>query len=393
MPFLLNSENVSQYLFRSQLCSEVDLLDIQVEAVGHGKNFNLLVSLPNNRKLLVKQERHSRNGKSAMEFVREWQFHSLLRQFVELGQFISKVSEAVYFDASNSIIIYNYLIDYFDVNEFYQKENNFSDSIAAAITKALATLHQITFNKNDYQTFIVGREKNLFFQNYNYVKEIDRIRPEILGSTPDDCLKFFVLYQRYESLGEAVTDLTTSWNPLCVIHGDLKLSNILLHKNWWQIQQKNLFSKPLIKLIDWERCIWGDPAFDLGTIIAGYLQIWIDSLITDISLSIEESLSLARTPLKILHSSLLSAISSYLKSFPTIIQYYPNFLKRVIQFAGLSLIEKILAIIEHQKHFGNKSIYMLQVAKSLLCRPQQSMVNIFGITEAELINNIVFTAV
>ena len=43
MPFLLNSENVSRYLLKSNLCAEQELEFLQVEAGAFGKNFNLLV--------------------------------------------------------------------------------------------------------------------------------------------------------------------------------------------------------------------------------------------------------------------------------------------------------------------------------------------------------------
>ena len=41
-------------------------------------------------------------------------------------------------------------------------------------------------------------------------------------------------------------------------------------------------------------------------------------------------------------------------------------------------------MIQYQKTFNNTGIAMLQVAKTLLCRPEQSIPTIFGVTEAEL---------
>jgi hypothetical protein len=50
-----------------------------------------------------------------------------------------------------------------------------------------------------------------------------------------------------------------------------------------------------------------------------------------------------------------------------------------MQFSGLALIRAIQARVQYEKIFDNSSICMLQVAKSLLCRPQASIPTILGI--------------
>jgi hypothetical protein len=162
----------------------------------------------------------------------------------------------------------------------------------------------------------------------------------------------------------------------------------LLHHEWERSQTAaSQLATGYLRLIDWERSTWGDPAFDLGTLIASYLQIWLNSLVVDPSISLEASLRIAGTPLEKLQPSLIALIRAYLNHFPITLEHYPDFLKRTIQYAGLALIQQIVGTIQHQKYFGNSSICLLQVAKSLLCRPETSFSSIFGITEAELKNS------
>jgi hypothetical protein len=207
---------------------------------------------------------------------------------------------------------------------------------------------------------------------------LERIGPEIFGMAPMDGLKFFALYQRYDSLGEAVHRASETISPICLTHNDIKLNNILLNRNWEDINGN------AIRLIDWERSDWGDPAFDLGMAIASYLQIWLGSLVISNSLSIEESLRLATTPLELLQPSIGGLTLAYLETFPEILEYRPDFLKQVVQLAGFSLIIAILAMVQYQKIFNNTGIAMLQVAKALLCRPESSMSTIFGATATQL---------
>ena len=165
------------------------------------------------------------------------------------------------------------------------------------------------------------------------------------------------------------------------MHNDLKLNNILLHNQW---QQVSASSGNIVRLIDWESCTWGDPAYDLGTIIASYLKIWLESLAISTAIDVESALRLAITPLEQLQPSIAALTKAYLHNFPEIIQRRPDFLKLVVQFSGYGLIEKIQARIQYQEPFGNTGICMLQVAKTLLCYPMQSIPTVFGTTADQL---------
>jgi thiamine kinase-like enzyme len=383
MSFLLSSENTPHYLLDSNLIAKEKFKNLQVNAGGYGKNFNLLVTLSSKQKLMVKQERHFRNGETANEFINEWQFHQLLHNFKELNQLLLTVSEAIHFDEECSILVYKYLHDYLDLSKFYAKENIFPILISSTIGRTIANIHRQTLDSHNYSKFYQFPQKSSAYI-YNSILNLERLSPKIFGSVPEDCLKFFVLYQRFKSLRSAIDELTQNWLFCCVTHNDLKLNNVLLHQDWQGFLQVEKQQESLIRLIDWERSAWGDPAWDLGTLVASYLQLWLNALIADPSISIEESIKLSTTPLKIVQPSIIILIKSYLQNFPEILQRCPNFLQRVIQSAGLALIESIRAQIEHQKYFGNNSIYMLQVAKGLLCCPEKSFTTIFNMTEAEL---------
>lgn len=391
MTFLLSSKNVFDYLREKEIYTDVDLDQPNIEPKS-AKNFNLLLSFPDRHKLLIKQERINSTGKTAGEFLREWRFHQLLEQFSELQPLQSHVSEVLHFNEHDSVIAFNYLDDYCDLADFYIKGKAFPTEIAAASGATLASIHQATFNCQKYQDFMAEYCRNRFVDRPSYVmRSLDRFSPEIFGQIPADAIKFFILYQRYESLGSAIAELIASAKPCCTIHNDLKLSNILVHQDWDVVIDKvdvlnhdQRYENNIIRLIDWERSTWGDPAYDLGSLIASYLHLWLSSLVMSKSMTIEESLRLATVPLEQLQPSITALTESYLNSFPQILEYHPNFINRIIQFAGLALIEQIQSAIQYQKSFGNAGICTLQVAKSLLCRPEQSIPTIFGESASKL---------
>ena len=366
MTFLLSSHNVFEYLIQRDLCAQEDQNLSKIE-LKEAKNFNLLLSFQAGHKLLVKQERHNQEGKTVGEFLSEWRVQSFLQQFPELGHIRPWMPEVLHFEAENSIIVFKYLDDYRDLMDFYAKENRFPTEIASAIGGLLATIHRDTQDNKDYQEFFCKSDHANATQIPQWIRGLERIGPEIFGQVPADGLKFFALYQRYDSLGEAIAELGSAFTPCCLTHNDLKLNNILLHNDWEQSENS------IVRLIDWERSAWGDPAFDLGTLISSYLQIWLGSLVISQSLSIEESLRLAMTPLEWIQPAISALTSAYFNHFPKILEHRPDFLLRVVQFSGFALIQQIQAIIEYEKSFGNAEIAMLQVAKTLLCHTEQSL--------------------
>jgi Phosphotransferase enzyme family len=349
MVFLLNQTNVFGYL--SDLGYHSDRGVKKIEPIT-AKNFNLLLTVTNDLQILVKQEHHNQAGKAIGEFLAESQVHELTRNFPPLNYWQASISELLHFDRDNSILVFRYLDDYQDLMNFYTKDNIFDDRIAHRIGTVLAAFHRDTYHRAIYRLALI-KDRQQFTPNIvkALIHSLEHLTPEIFGTVPDDGLKFYTMYQRYDSLGQALVELGDAVKASCLTHNDLKLNNILIHNNWEQSDSQ------IVRIIDWERAIWSK------------------------SLLIEESLSLAIVPLDRIQPSIASLTRAYLQSFPEISIDQPDFLERVIQFAGLGLIQGIQAEIDYRKTLGNISIAQLQVAKTLLCRPIQSMSTVFGTSE------------
>ncbi|MTJ06664.1 MULTISPECIES: aminoglycoside phosphotransferase family protein [unclassified Anabaena] len=380
----LSSQNVIQYLQQAGLCSSEDGAAYKsVLPENSNKNWNLLVMLADNRQLLIKQERKINSDHNSHEFFNEWLFHQLLQKFPVIGNIGAIASSLLHFDEKNSILVRSYLSEYLELGKFYDHSSIFPPEIAIAIGTTLAGLHRATFNKREYRDFMATAPAGEFRYNfYNPAQGIPSITPETFGTIPTEALQFYRLYQQYESLESAIADLAYEWKPCCLTHNDLQLSNILVHSRWEQLDNC------LVRLIDWEACAWGDPAFDLGTLLASYLRIWLSSLIVDPTLELEESLNSAMIPLEILQPSILALIRAYLDAFPMILEYHRDFIMRVIKFTGLALIQQIQNRMECQKYFDHSHVCMFQIAKNLLIMPEQSVLTIFGISELEIFQSV-----
>lgn len=376
MVFILSSRNVFDYLVESGLCEQKEQVLSQIESKSF-KNFNLLVSCPNHRQFLIKQERHDQDGKTHEEFTKEWRIHQWVKAFPELHYMKSMISEVSHFDPTSSIIILKYLGDYSDLDDFYTQERTFPPVVAEKVGEMIGTVHRTTMDRQDYKEFL-SHELPDIDKPPSFMRGLERIRIGIFSQVSIENLKFFKLYQRYESLGLAIAELKTAFWRRCLIHNDLKLDNILLHH---ELQNSSVNQ---IRLIDWEKFTWGDPAADLGNLIAAYLRIWLSSLIVSTDIDVQTALRLATTPLNVIQPSITALVTAYLRIFPEILELRPDFLNRVMQFTGLALIQSIEVKIQYHEAFDNSGICMLQVANTLLCHPEQSISIILGTPVCEL---------
>ena len=384
MVFILSSQNVWEYLQTRQICSSTVPTPSEIKSKDF-KNFNLLVSLNSDRHFLVKQERYNSQGKTKGEFQQEWLIHKLVSHFLELNCLQSAINEAIDYDPEQAIMVFNYLSNYCDLDDFYEREKTFPPAIAAAVGKTIATIHRLTFNQNQYRDFLTQDSNYNLLQSPNLFDYLSRIEPELLGYVDEGALAFYRLYQHNVVMVEAIAQLEQDWLNCCLTHGDFRLVNILVSLSW-QEELELAAATPfdlrnhrgIIRIIDWEKFSWGDPAYDLGTIMANYLKLWLSSLITDLNIDLPTALNLATTPLRIIQPSLVALIEAYLTTFPEIMAFNSNFVTKTIQFAGFHLIESILAKIEYREPFDETEMCKFQVAKRLLSHPQESMRDLFG---------------
>ena len=370
MVLVLSSENVIQYLEERSLCSPSQQLGSSVTPNEY-RNFNLIVNLANAEHYLVKQERFDSDGNLSGCLNSEWILQQFLNNFAELNPIRASIAPIIYFDPENSILVVEYLPEYISLDKFYLRLNNYPSEIAGSLGANLAQIHRLTYQRKEYSNFLANYIDSVA-ETPQLMAGLAMVTPEIFAYISSGGIKFFKLYQRFPSLHQAVVDLDRSYQATCLTHNDPRFSNYL-------IEDRDYVGKSQIKLIDWEFIRWGDPAHDLGILVSKYLELWLDSLPIDSDTELNLALSLAGCPLAKIQPSLIAVLQNYLAAFPEITLARPDFVHRVIQFAGLSLIHSLQVRVERHQPFGNRDICTLQVAKNLLCHPERSIHTIFGL--------------
>jgi hypothetical protein len=382
MPFLLSSQNVFNYLLDRQVYPKPDTLPEQIHALPC-KNFNLSVQFTD-RHFLVKQECHNAAGKARGEVANEWRIHQFLAAFPEVEPLRSILPQLIHFDPESAILVSHFFDGCCDLDDFYGQTHVYAPTIAQTLAQALAQLHRTTYNGATYRDFL-SHDRRSTLRLPNILTCSNRLKPEAFGMLCEDGIEFWRLFQRYESLTEAIAHLRHTWNPCCLIHNDLKFNNVLIRRSWGEAVNRgeaSNFEAGNLRLIDWERFLWGDPAFDVAIVLASYLKLWLNSLVIGAELDLQTALQLAGTPLEVLQPSLLAFIQTYLRQFPEMVE--PAFIQRLIQMTGLCLIQRIQVRLEYREPFGNAGIATLQVAKNLLCQPETAIPAIFGVASLDV---------
>jgi thiamine kinase-like enzyme len=388
MGLILSSENSVDFLKRHNLYPPDFELTAPIK-VQESKNFNLVIRSTQHKSFIVKQNRVDSAGKTSGNLFSEWMVQHLVNSFSDLDPIRPLISEVVLFDRADSITVSVFYDEYMALDDYYEESQSYHPKVANLVGANLARIHCATYQKKEYRTFL-GRYCSLerAKQLPRSIQALNNLGPNIFGTTCPDGLDFYRLYQRFPSLNHAVLDLYDHLTPSCLTHGDLTLDNLIIDSGLKLDSGIDNIRPKQIKIIDWEFNFWADPANDLGMLVSQYLSEWLDSLVVDPTLDTHTTLKFATCPLENITPSLQALVQGYLEIFPEILDHRCDFIQRVIQFAGIGIIDRLSYYVEYHHYFDNVDICKLQVAKNLLCSPEVGIKTILGQTEAELIKHI-----
>ena len=373
----LKYKNLFHYLVDAAIYQEDDLDNLKIDLSSQASNW--VIELPRNLgKVFVKQTPHHSGLYKDIRIWKERHLYNFLQSDNSLDYVSSLTPELQHFDENNLILIYKCPNDYISLKNYYKNQENFPNFLAELVGTTLAKLHSETRNSQQCHTFVSELEESklnyqLPYPDYLSDYFVSRIEPESLKKSQVVSWGFIGNFQQSEAVKEVVTDLVLNHRHCCLTHNNIQFNNILIPRHWEKLVTETPDSdRSLIKLIDWEAYSWGDPACDLGKAILGYFLLWIDSMIVHPAIEIKKSIQLATIPLEVVRPSLVAMTKAYINTYPKILEDYPEFIKRVIQFAGLGLIYQLLTEFQLQSEMAlsHQDIYFF-LASQLLCKPEK----------------------
>jgi thiamine kinase-like enzyme len=383
MGLILSADNVVNFLQEQKICPP-DFQPTVPVICKESRNFNLVVQSKDSPSFLVKQGRVDSQGRTSGMLALEWLVQKFVHDFSDLALIQPLISEVVLFDSSNSILVSVFYDSYIPLDEYYKNNPNYHPQIAQMIGANLAQIHRSTFHKPEIKS-LLGQHFDLerVKRPPHFIRKLNNLSPNLFSEICPDGLDFYRLYQRFPSFNQAILELYDQIQPSCLTHNDLTLDNFIVDPGV-DADLSNI-EPAQVKIIDWESIYWGDPAADLGMLVSQYLGEWLNSFIADPSLELDIILSLATCPLETITPSLEGLLQGYLAAFPQILVDRPDFVSRIVQFAGIGIIDRLTYYVEYHYPFDNQALCKLQVAKNLLCNPEKGIEIVFGKMKAELV--------
>lgn len=328
--------------------------------IQQGRNSNFLLRTDSGNQLFIKsvigEGENPKNAIRSTLLAESKLWHDGLKG--KLGDV--KILKLKAYDEERSIMIYDAISDVRNLAEYLNDSFTSPDMIVYVeqIGCALAQLHCIDIGEMEqfmrpFQTPPIGWFDALPWGSFSaFSSPLLVVWGRLQDDQPLKC-----------ALNQLILDEGTA--KCCFVHGDVRLDQFLIDKN------NELW------LIDWEEFRVGDPARDVGAIIGELLHVAIVA-ISKQAPTILNSLNGALTHEEILEigSVALDNVTPLIHAFWD--QYSKNktvdevLLKRVLQFAGWHLFDRLLAASETQNRVTAFSWAAAGIGRKLLLDPLTS---------------------
>ena len=219
-----------------------------------GRHQNLRLSSKSGKGYIVKQDVRGRATRNAL--AAEAAIYNRLRAEPSLRPLVPSHTRYL---PDQGLLIVSLISDAESLAARQARTGRLELRIAAKLGDALARIHALPCD-GDGQEAAHGGPRALQFlfkpslANYYDMSSANRLIGHII--------------QQNEELAGLADWLLMAWQPECLIHGDIRLTNCLVHPSAPNERTKQ------IALVDWENAGCGDPCWDIGSALCDYLLTW-----------------------------------------------------------------------------------------------------------------------
>jgi aminoglycoside phosphotransferase (APT) family kinase protein len=159
------------------------------------------------------------------------------------------------------------------------------------------------------------------------------------------------------------------WEASALIHGDLRFDNIL-------VANASSGSTDL-KLVDWELCQRGDPAWDVAWIIAGLVRIWLHTI--NLGDTGDNDFAVEQSNWSVYQAAVRSFWFGYCAA-----QGAPIVGEKLARFTVLALIQSVLESERYARHLTEPAILALQLCENIAVDPRRAADDFFALSAHDL---------
>jgi aminoglycoside phosphotransferase (APT) family kinase protein len=153
-----------------------------------------------------------------------------------------------------------------------------------------------------------------------------------------------------------------------LVHGDLRWENCLA------LPAPGARRRTRVLLVDWELADRADPAFDVGSVLAEYLRVWVGSVPIVEAVDPGRLVARARHPL----AAMRPAVGAFWASYCGV-HTQPPALRRVMELTAVRLLQTAIERAQGLSAPSAHVVTLVQLADNLLRRPEDAALGLLGL--------------
>jgi Ser/Thr protein kinase RdoA (MazF antagonist) len=165
-----------------------------------------------------------------------------------------------------------------------------------------------------------------------------------------------------------LAELRAATREDAIVHGDLRWENCLSLPAPGSVRRTRLL------LADWEAAGRGDPALDVGSVLAEYLRAWVGSIPIVAPADPGRLVAQARLPL----AAMRPAIEAFWDAYRA---EYPLPLQPAIEMTAVRLVQAAIEVAQGLAATTAHVVTLLQLADNMLRRPDVAAEQLLGLAE------------
>jgi hypothetical protein len=238
------------------------------------------------------------------------------------------------------------------LEDYHRRLGRFPSWIGETMGSVLGSLHSLSLDEGE-------AARPVAIPDWSYA--VHRPTLETYSAMSAAGVQVLGLIQDRPALMGELDALVERWRPESFIHYDLKWDNCLVAPS------PNTPAR--LKLIDWEFAGIGDPLWDTGWVLAGYLAFWIRSIPVTGEVPAAKLPELARYPL----SRMYNAVRAFWRGYATMRPMEGDSLVTAVQYAAVQLLQCAFMWSASSTAADAHALLSVQLAANILQRPHQAL--------------------
>ncbi len=321
-------------------------------APATSKNRTILCRAGPKKRVLVKIA----DGPGNVGVLREGGILELLSRFADDRRSPLVLPKVFAFDRNLGLLAVEWLSPSETLHSYHRRTGKYGRSIARQLGRALAFLHRQS--RENPEAFAV---RDGFREESDLLECFLRMRPDFYARLSRAGIDFFCEVQADAAAVsglQAISDYQEEGEQSCLLHGDLKQANVL------KVTKSRLQA---LAFVDWELSFWGDPARDVGSIVADYALSWLAPEHENEAITKET-----------LHQVSRALLVAYRKEREAAFALDEAFQRRVVQWAGAALLFYVYGMTHYEGVFSERARRLTDYAMHMLGAPEKWPARLWG---------------